>query len=224
MAFLTHELRNPINTVALAFALAKQTGEIAPGPLVATLERSLKRVTALLDSALTQVRVHAGAELALSRWDLKATIQELAADVAAELDAKGLTLRIDAPSPLEIEADPRVLGSALSNLVRNAIKFTRPGGTIQIRARPSGRDTITLEVEDECGGLPAGAREKLFQAFVQGGVDRSGFGLGLAIVKDAVDAHRGDARVRDLPGKGCVFTLELPRGRPSDTAEVPART
>jgi signal transduction histidine kinase len=70
--------------------------------------------------------------------------------------------------------------------------------------------TTTVEVEDACGGLPAGNAAQLFEPFVQRGEDRSGFGLGLAIVKQALEAHGGRVSVRNLPGTGCVFCLELP--------------
>jgi hypothetical protein len=106
-------------------------------------------------------------------------------------------------------ADPRLLRSALSNLIRNAIKFSKPGGTIWLRGKEA-QGRVLLEVEDECGGLPKGEVQKLFDPFVQAGQDRSGFGLGLAIAKQAVEAHDGSIRVHDLPGRGCVFVLDLP--------------
>src|SRR2546428_119009 len=85
----------------------------------------------------------------------------------------------------------------------------RRGGTVTVRLRPiEGR--ARFEVEDECGGLPPGAAERLFDPFVQLGPDRSGFGLGLAIARQAVEAHGGNLAVHDLQGKGCVFLLEIP--------------
>ncbi len=75
---------------------------------------------------------------------------------------------------------------------------------------------MVVEVEDACGGLPEGAEKKIFDPLVQAGVDRSGFGLGLAIAKQAAEAHNGQVRVHNLPGKGCVFLLDLPRSPPSD--------
>ena len=73
---------------------------------------------------------------------------------------------------------------------------------------------VVFEVEDECGGLPVGSIEKLFDPYVQVGKDRSGFGLGLAIAKQAVDAHQGSLRVHNIVGSGCVFVLELPTHGP----------
>ena len=67
-----------------------------------------------------------------------------------------------------------------------------------------------IEVEDSCGGLPPGKVEEAFAPFVRLDNRQTGFGLGLAIAKQAVDAHGGSIRVQDLPGKGCIFVLELP--------------
>jgi signal transduction histidine kinase len=99
--------------------------------------------------------------------------------------------------------------SALSNVVQNAIKFTRPGGSIVVRTHAEG-GLVRLEAEDECGGLPPGTAEGLFQPFVQGARDRRGVGLGLAIVRRAAEAHGGTVRVQNKPGIGCVFIIELP--------------
>jgi len=72
---------------------------------------------------------------------------------------------------------------------------------------------VCIDVEDECGGLAEGKLEELFHPFTQAGVDRSGFGLGLAISKQAIEAHHGTIHVRNVPGKGCNFTIDLPSHR-----------
>jgi signal transduction histidine kinase len=72
-------------------------------------------------------------------------------------------------------------------------------------------DGVCIEVSDECGGLPSGRAEELFRPFEQQGADRSALGLGLAICKRGVEANGGTLGVRDVPGKGCVFSVELPR-------------
>jgi hypothetical protein len=114
--------------------------------------------------------------------------------------------------PFEIEADPKLMTSALSNVLTNAVKFTDGGTTVTLRARL--RDGHALfEVEDHCGGLGP-QPERLFDPFVQRDEDKSGFGLGLMIVKRAVEAHDGCVRVEDRPGSGCTFTLRVPLAEP----------
>jgi hypothetical protein len=70
---------------------------------------------------------------------------------------------------------------------------------------------VLIEVEDECGGLPEGKAEAMFGKFEQHHGDRSGLGLGLSIARRAVEASGGKLSVRDVPGVGCVFTIDLPR-------------
>ena len=70
---------------------------------------------------------------------------------------------------------------------------------------------VLIEVEDQCGGLPEGKIEELFKPFIQKGLSMSGVGLGLAISRSAVALCNGQLLARDIPGKGCVFTINLPR-------------
>jgi signal transduction histidine kinase len=97
----------------------------------------------------------------------------------------------------------------VTNLVRNGIKFSAPRTSVILRAEEA-EGRVVIDVEDSCGGLPPGKVEELFTPLVQRGTDRTGFGLGLAIALQAAEAHHGTIRVRDLPGKGCVFTVDLP--------------
>ena len=71
-------------------------------------------------------------------------------------------------------------------------------------------DRILIDVEDRCGGLPPDA-EKMFLPFTQVGADTSGLGLGLSISRHSVEANGGILSVRNVPGSGCVFTIDLPR-------------
>ena len=105
--------------------------------------------------------------------------------------------------------DPRLVQSALGNLLRNGVKYSRPGGSVELRGHvDDGRAVI--EVEDCCGGLAPGQVEAAFAPFVRLDHGEDGFGLGLSIAKQAVDAHGGSIRVQNLPEKGCIFVLEFP--------------
>jgi signal transduction histidine kinase len=127
----------------------------------------------------------------------------------AGAEERRVSLAFHVENDVTILVDARLVRSALSNLVRNAVKFSHEGGSVEVRAR-GGEEHVVIEVEDSCGGLPSGAVERLFAPFAQLGTDRSGFGLGLAIAKQAADAHGGVIRAQDLPGVGCIFALELP--------------
>ena len=108
-----------------------------------------------------------------------------------------------------IDVDPQLLTSAVMNLLHNAFKYTRDGGAVVLRAHAHG-DRLLVEIEDQCGGIPD-TKSDLFQPFGERrGRDRSGLGLGLSIARQAVRAHDGDIHVRNIPGQGCIFTIDLP--------------
>ena len=111
---------------------------------------------------------------------------------------------------LAIRGDRDRLISALTNLLQNALKFTQPQTEVVLLGYQSG-DRVLIEVQDHCGGLPAGATETMFKPFTQRSTDRSGLGLGLSIARRNVEADGGTLTVTDRPGTGCVFTINLPR-------------
>jgi signal transduction histidine kinase len=153
-----------------------------------------------------------GVELRAEPTPLLPFLQALAADWDIEARARLIRLSVSAPTDLSIAADPRLLRSAVSNLLHNALKFSRRDSEVTLGARQSG-DRVLIEVADACGGLPAGKVEELFAPSVQRSADRSGFGFGLAIARQAAEAHTGSIRVRDVPGTGCVFSVDLPADR-----------
>src|ERR1700694_6071713 len=106
-------------------------------------------------------------------------------------------------------ADPQLLASAFFNLLQNAFKYSVPHGHVAVRTL-CGDERVTIEVEDECGGLPGKDAEDLFTPFGERRrKDRSGLGLGLSISRKAVKALGGDILVRKLLGNGCIFNIEL---------------
>jgi signal transduction histidine kinase len=207
VGFIAHEVRNGLATSLLAYQALRPGGEMQ-GPLE-RLGRSLRTVAEVVDNTLTQSWLRMGVVPKAQSLLIRAFLEQLALDLAAGARDRSVKLELDLPADLVIAADPRLLRSAVSNLVTNALKFSPAGSTITVRASTSG-GRLCLEVADQCGGLPAGKAEELFSPLVQRHQNRSGFGLGLAIVQQAAEAHGGTVRVRDLPGIGCVFTLELP--------------
>jgi len=106
-------------------------------------------------------------------------------------------------------ADPQLLASAVTNLLNNALKYTRPGGHVILRGRHE-HGRVRIQVEDECGGFPDTGRD-VFEAFGERrGRDRAGLGLGLSISRKAVLANGGDIHLENTPGHGCMFVVEMP--------------
>jgi signal transduction histidine kinase len=210
LAFLAHELRNPIVSARFALELIRYKGGGGDERALQVIQRSLSRLQELIDRSLVEIRLRQ-MDIRRERTRVGELVREIATEAEADAEIKGCVLRLDVDDTLELDCDPRLIGSAVSNLIRNGIKFTHPGGIIDIRAR-IGEGMTTIQVEDSCGGLPPGKVEELFTPFIQAGHDRRGFGLGLAIAKHAVEAHDGAIQVHNLPGKGCVFLITLPGG------------
>jgi signal transduction histidine kinase len=212
LAFLAHELRNPLSNALMAFALLRNQIPVEKAKQAALLNRALMTVSELLDETLVVGRLSTGGVLAKKEpVRLAVCAREVAEEHAAAAEHAGMRLQAEIVDELGIQADPRLLRSVLSNLVGNAIKFSRPGSVIILRARRLDQ-TVVVEVEDGCGGLPSDKVSAIFDPHVQIGADRSGFGLGLAIAKQAAEAHGGSLQVQNLEGKGCCFRLELPSG------------
>jgi signal transduction histidine kinase len=206
---VAHELRNHIQTALLSFQVVK-TGRVGiTGSTGAVLGRSLIDLRDLVDSALSEVRLAATTQRR-DRVSLLVFVEEVA--VAANLHAeyREIRLTVEPVDPtLAINVDPQLLASALMNLLHNAFKYTRAKGQVTLRTRAeNGR--VFIEVEDECGGLGEKDTE-LFRPFGdRRGSDRSGLGLGLSISRKVVKASGGEVHTLNLPGKGCIFGIELP--------------
>lgn len=174
------------------------------------LRRNLGRLGGEIDRTLVAARARARVEPSLDVLGVAEVLDQIVSDVESDAAVRRITVVRELDGTPAVVADRRLVESALSNLISNAIKFSRTDGRVAVRARRSGGHVL-VEVEDECGGLTQSTLEKLFDRFVQLGQDRSGFGLGLAIAKAAVESHPGGGiRVLNLEGKGCVFVLELP--------------
>jgi signal transduction histidine kinase len=219
LGFLAHELRNFLGTAVLSFAAIRSGGVAINGATADVLDRSLCGLRDLINTSLEEVRV--GARIGAAQPE-NIAVESLIGEIqlAASLDAGTRSCEfVVAPveDGLALRADPKLLNSALSNLVQNAFKFTRPRTHVSLRARASG-ERVLIEVEDRCGGLPVGKAEELFALFAQHHPNRAGLGLGLSISRSAVENCGGTLSVRDLPGRGCVFTIDLPR---AEAASVP---
>jgi signal transduction histidine kinase len=207
--FFAHELRNHLQTALLSFQVVKSGTVGVTGSTIGVLERSLRGLRDLIDRSVSEVRLTAGMAHK-ERIRVADFIQETEIHASLEAAHRGLQFSV-APvdSALQVDVDRQLFGSAIANLVQNAFKFTRHSSHVWLRATHQA-DRVSIEIEDECGGLPPGVDEVLFQPFEQRGPDRQGLGLGLTISRRAIEADGGTLRVRDIPGKGCVFIVEMP--------------
>lgn len=222
LAFLAHELRNKINSAMLAFGILKDGQVGLGGSTGAVLERSLRGLQELITRSLSDVRISAGVQHRerISVCDL---VEELEAEATMAANAGGHQFTVTEVDPkLEVDADRPLIAGALNNLLTNAFKFTPAKGHVWLRTTAT-KDRVIFEVEDECGGLPVANPDDLFAAWAQRHSDKRGLGLGLPLTRRSVQASGGDVSVRNLPGKGCVFSVSLLRPAPSRRAQSQSR-
>jgi signal transduction histidine kinase len=228
LGFFAHELRNLLSNAMLAFEVLK-TGTVGIGGSTGkVLGRNLVGLRDLIDRSLAEVRLEAGLQRR-EHVPLTEIMEEVAVAAAIEAKARGFQLTVTPVKPgLAIDVDRQLIAAALANLLQNAFKFSRGGGHVVLRTDTTAVEGhVLIEVEDECGGLPPGQAEDLFRPFEQRGTNRSGLGVGLAIARESVETNGGLIRARSLPGKGCVFTIELPliaAVPATDTAQVAGTT
>lgn len=220
VGFLVHEMRNLVSTAVVAFEVLKSGNVGVGGSTGAVLNRTLMRLRDLVARSLEEIRstnaVKNKQPIRLSQF-----IDEIGA--AAILETGGRDLRLivcPVQEELAVEADQQILAAVVGNLLQNAFKFTRPHSTVTLSVRASS-DRVLIEVHDECGGLPGeGEGKELIASFEQRGADRTGLGIGLTFSRWGAAANGGRLYARNLPGKGCVFTLDLPRLSVPATASV----
>ncbi len=213
-----HEMRDLLGGALLAFHALKRGTVAINGHTEAVLGRSLTSISNLVDRTLSEVRLAAETQRH-ERLSVAALVDEIATTGVLHAEDRQIRFTVAAVDPtFTIVGDPQLLASAVMNLLHNAFKNTPAGGTVILRAHAHG-ERLIVEVQDECGGIPAG-KSDLFRAFGdRRGRDRSGLGLGLSIARKAVRAHGGDIHIRNMPGSGCVFAIDLPMAE--DTESVP---
>lgn len=216
VAWVSHDLRSPIGAVR-ALAEALEDGVVSEPAEVAAYQRAIRqeaeRLGRLVDDLFELARIEAGAAVAdVPFVPLHELVGEVVDAAAVRAEAHGVRLVADLATvgpELVVAADVR---RALDNVIDNAIRHTREGGTVTATATADGSG-LSLVVGDECGGIPAAELGRVFDVAFRGDESRSrdtgGGGLGLAIAKGLLEARAGAISVRNRVG-GCEFTVRLP--------------
>lgn len=203
--FLAHELRNSLQTATSALRALELSGM----PITGATGAILTAMGNLIAGALAEVR--SGPPHAREGFAVVSFLADAQGTAQLQASRAEISLHVPAVDPqLHVQGNRELLLAALTNLLQNAFKFTRPHTEVTLSVHAFG-DLILIEVQDQCGGLPPGSAEKMFTPFTQRSDDRSGLGLGLSIARESIEADGGTLSVRDLPGAGCVFTISLPR-------------
>ena len=217
LGFFVHELRNLIQTAMVAFEMVKSEDGDVRGAKGDLLHRSLLGARDLISRSLAEVRLTQGVQ-DHEPFLLSEFIDDLLPAAKLTSDARGLRLSVEpVEAGVAVDADRHLLAAVVMNLLQNAFKFTRPGTTVALRVGAS-TDRVSIEVQDECGGLRGADANGLFRPFEQRSVDQTGFGLGLAFSQWATEAMGGRISARNFPEVGCVFTVDLARCPAPSTA------
>jgi signal transduction histidine kinase len=217
---VTHEIRNRLNTALLAFDIVKRGTVAVNGSTGAVLGRSLIGLRELVEGTLADIRTAASHHRPESVM-VNFFLQEIALAARLQAEYSAVTFVMDpVAADLAASVDRQLLESALMNLLNNAFKYTRRGGTVTLRAREH-EGNVRIEVEDQCGGIPAASGDPFMPFGERRGKDRTGLGLGLSIARKAVRAQGGDLHVRNMPGWGCVFLIDVPLSTAPVTQATP---
>jgi two-component system sensor histidine kinase CpxA len=211
---ISHELRSPLARMRVALGLVRQPGADAQRQ-IERLESETERLNGLIGQILAVSRLGtAGVELEMENVDLGALIDSVARDAAYEAQSVNKTVSWTPPAQrVQLRGNAHWLGSAIENVVRNALRHTPEGGQIHIELAPA-RGQVAVRVRDEGPGVPASEVERIFEPFYRTASardrDSGGEGLGLAITARVIQAHNGRIQARNAPGQGLEVELVLP--------------
>ena len=215
---VSHELKTPLAALREGVSLLEDgvTGELNPAQreVAQILQQNAVSLQSQIEALL---RFNAAAfearQLKRERCNLVKLVQEQIDAQRLQWQSHGLTVRVEG-EPVTVMADPAKLGTAVANLLSNAIRFSARGGTIALAVSSTG-DTASIEISDAGPGIAPDDRDRVFEPFFRGERQPEhtvkGTGIGLSIVQEYIAAHGG--RIALLPtGPGARFRIDLPRG------------
>jgi signal transduction histidine kinase len=217
VASISHEFRSPLGGLDLMIEtlLSGKLDETARRReyLEQMLEET-RRLSRLSENMLTMGRLQRTRESRRDTWLPGEVLTAVIAQVRPQAEAKGIEVAPACESGLPGSlGDPDLIQMALLNLVENAVKFSPPGGRVDVCASRQDGD-IRFSVQDQGPGVPPGERERIFEWFYRPGDELSretrGTGLGLAIVREVAERHRGRIQVQSRPGEGARFDMLIP--------------
>lgn len=224
---VSHELRSPLARLSLAVALARKNGELGDQAF-ARLEAETARLNAIVGDLLSLARAESDAAAEEVYVDIGDLLRAICADTGFEAEPRQVQVRLELASEFEdparaplVTGAPELLRRALENVIRNAIRFSPIGKTVQVQAGAE-PGQVVIEVRDEGPGAPPALLATLFDPFVKGPGEAHGVGLGLAIARRAIAAHKGQLDAANLDGRGFRVRLTLPVHGPAAPAALDA--
>ncbi|WP_396641982.1 ATP-binding protein [Methylomonas sp. 2B] len=218
LANMSHELRTPLSAILGFSSMLRDDPELSESQLESLdiINRSGEHLLDLINDVLEIAKIEAGQlKLTVAPFDLGGLVRDVTDMMQARASAKGLRLGVDQSSefPRFIKADQARLRQILVNLIGNALKFTPAGGvTVRLATLENHRQHLLMTVEDTGSGIAPEDQQRLFEPFVQlaDNGDQKGTGLGLAITRQFVELMGGRISVTSTPGKGSLFSVDVP--------------
>lgn len=209
---ISHEIRSPLTRLNLAVELARSVEDREAA--LDRIQREADRLNQLVGGLLQVTRAEGDPRaLRMLPVDLRALVNEVAADAEIDAEAKRCRIAIDAPATGEVQGDHELLRRAIENVLRNAIRYSPEGATVELRLIREGSQAV-VEVRDHGPGVPNEMLDRLFEPFfrVEESEEKrsSGFGLGLSIARRAVVLHGGTIQAANA-GPGLRVRIGIPR-------------
>ncbi len=214
---VSHELRSPLTLIHGYAKILRLTGNLndQQETYISSIIGGVDEMKSLVQNLLDLGRLDAGDGLEVEEIAVGEIVRRVMETMDSHARQKNIEIELDSPEePVFIEADPTFLVQAVKNLVENAIKYSKQGGSVFLRVRKQA-DSVLFIVEDQGPGIAPLDQRKIFKRFfrseAQVGVEeRSGSGLGLAIVKSIAERHGGKVWFESKLGKGSSFYLQIP--------------
>jgi two-component system, OmpR family, sensor kinase len=207
---ISHELRSPLARMRVAVGLARQpAGD--PARQMERLEREIERLDSLISQVLKLARLHGSdAHFEREEFDLDEVIEQVVRDANYEGAVKGCSVRLSGAAHAKINGNRELLGSAIENVLRNAVRYSPIGMPVDVSIEA---DALRIVIRDRGPGVPAGDLERIFEPFYRVAESRDrdsgGEGIGLAITSEVMKAHGGSARANLHEGGGLEVILIL---------------
>lgn len=210
---ISHELRSPLARLNVALEIAKTKANDATRPSLDRIETESNRLNEMIGRLLTLSRLESGTDdFERANVNLRKLVEQVSADAEFEAAAKGRSVKVVKLDECSLKGSESLLQSAVENVLRNALKYTKPETTVEV-ALEAQYGNARIVVRDQGGGVPEEQLKNLFRPFYRVGEARDrgsgGTGLGLAITEQAVHAHDGSVAARNVNG-GLEVEIKLP--------------
>ncbi len=198
---VSHELRSPLARMNVALEIAKQRSNPETQPILERIEKESTRLNEMISSLLTLSKLESGSrDFEMHDLDLTGLLEDVASDADFEAKANGRSVKIIESGKCRVIGSEALLQSAIENVLRNAVRYTKEGTTVEVSLR-SAANKAHLKIRDHGEGVPEDELSKLFRPFYRVGEARErktgGIGLGLAIAEQAVLAHKGKIKAEN---------------------------